>query len=87
MIAYRGAQLLADPSVKLRPKRTTAYAHGDWQNLSPVPTTYCAANIADLPTPIDPEGGYAHNIWPIFQCPLSEIGVLIAFIPYRYCFY
>jgi hypothetical protein len=87
VIAYRGAQLLADPSVKLRPKRTTAYAHGDWQNLSPVPTTYCAANIADLPTPIDPEGGYAHNIWPIFQCPLSEIGVLIAFIPYRYCFY
>ncbi|MFZ1828483.1 MAG: hypothetical protein WAW42_06890 [Candidatus Competibacteraceae bacterium] len=87
VIAYRGAQLLADPGVPLRPKLTTAYAHGDWQNLSPEPTAHCEANIADLPTPIDPGGGYAHNIWPVFQCPLSEIGFLVAFIPYRYCFY
>jgi hypothetical protein len=65
---------------------TSAYAHGDWQNLSPQPTAYCAANIADLPTPIDPEGGYAHNIWPRFECPLSDIGIPVAFIPFRYCF-
>ena len=86
VIAVRGAELLADASVRLRPKRTTAYARGDWQNLSPQPTAYCAANIADLPTPIDPAGGYAHNVWPRFECPLSDIGVLVAFVPYRYCF-
>ena len=86
VINQRGAHLLADASVRLRPKLTTAYARGDWQNLSPEPTPYCEANIADLPTPIDPEGGYAHNIWPRFECPLSEIGILVAFVPYRYCF-
>ena len=86
-IAYRGADLLADTGVTLRPKRTTAYARGDWQNLSPEPTDYCEANIADLPTPIDAEGGYAHNIWPKFTCPLSEIGFYVGFIPYRYCFH
>ena len=86
-IADRGAHLLADSSVRLRPKRTTVYARGDWQNLSPEPTDYCDANIAHLPTPIDAEGGYAHNIWPKFTCPLSEIGVMIGFIPYRYCFH
>jgi hypothetical protein len=86
VINQRGAHLLADASVRLRPKLTTAYARGDWQNLSPEPTPYCEASIADLPTPIDPEGGYAHNIWPRFECPLSEIGILVAFVPYRYCF-
>ena len=86
-IADRGAHLLADSNVRLRPKRTTVYARGDWQNLSPEPTDYCAGNIADLPTPIDAEGGYAHNLWPKFTCPLSEIGVMIGFIPYRYCFH
>jgi len=40
-----------------------------------------------LPTPIDAEGGYAHNIWPKFTCPLSEIGFYVGFIPYRYCFH
>ena len=84
--AARSASLVADGNVPLRPKLTSAYAHGDWQNLSPEPTAYCAANIADLPTPIDPEGGYAHNIWPRFECPLSEIGIFVAFIPFRYCF-
>ncbi|MCB1777284.1 MAG: hypothetical protein KDI50_07600, partial [Candidatus Competibacteraceae bacterium] len=84
--AARSAHLVADASVSLRPKLTSAYAYGDWQNLSPQPTGYCAANIAELPTPIDPEGGYAHNIWPRFECPLSEIGLLVAFIPFRYCF-
>lgn len=85
-IAARGANLLADEKVKLRPKLTTAYARGDWQNLSPQATEYCASNIADLPTPVDPEGGYGHNIWPYFQCPLSEIGFFVGFIPLRYCF-
>ncbi|MEZ5577933.1 MAG: hypothetical protein R3F44_20730 [Candidatus Competibacteraceae bacterium] len=84
--AARSASLVADGNVPLRPKLTSAYAHGDWQNLSPEPTAYCTANIADLPTPIDPEGGYAHNIWPRFECPLSEIGIPVAFIPFRYCF-
>ncbi|TVR58926.1 MAG: hypothetical protein EA420_16535 [Candidatus Competibacteraceae bacterium] len=84
-LVYRGADLLADHRVR-RPKRTTAYARGDWQSVSPVPTRYCRANIADLPTPIDPEGGYGYNLWPRFECPLSEIGILVAFIPYRYCF-
>ena len=84
--AARSASLVADGNVPLRPKLTSAYAHGDWQNLSPEPTAYCTANIADLPTPIDPEGGYAHNIWPRFECPLSEIGIFVAFIPFRYCF-
>ena len=84
--AARSASLVADGNVPLRPKLTSAYAHGDWQNLSPEPTAYCAANIAELPTPIDPEGGYAHNIWPRFECPLSEIGIPVAFIPFRYCF-
>lgn len=84
--AYRSADLVADGGVRLRPKRTTVYARGDWQTLAPQPTAFCAAAIGDLPTPIDPEGGYAHNIWPRFECPLSEIGILVAFIPYRYCF-
>ena len=84
--AARSASLVADGNVPLRPKLTSAYAHGDWQNLSPEPTAYCAANIAELPTPIDAEGGYAHNIWPRFECPLSEIGIFVAFIPFRYCF-
>ena len=84
--AYRSADLVADGGVRLRPKRTTVYARGDWQTLAPQPTAFCAAAIGDLPTPIDPEGGYAHNIWPRFECPLSEIGIFVAFIPYRYCF-
>ena len=65
---------------------TTGYAHGHWQNLAPQPTLSCAANIADLPTPIDPEGGYGHNLWPRFECPLSDIGIPVGFIPYYYCF-
>ena len=86
VLAYRSAHLVGDPTVTLRPKRTTGYAHGHWQNLAPQPTLSCAANIADLPTPIDPEGGYGHNIWPRFECPLSDIGIRVGFIPYRYCF-
>lgn len=85
-LAYRSAHLVADASVTLRPKMTTEYGRGDWQNLSPQPTDYCDANIANLPTSIDPEGGYAHNIWPKFQCALSEVGVLVGFIPFRFCF-
>ena len=86
VLAYRSAHLVGDATVTLRPKRTTDYAHGHWQNLAPQPTLYCAANIADLPTPIDPEGGYGHNIWPRFECPLSDIGTRVGFIPYRHCF-
>jgi len=86
VLAYRSAHLVGDATVTLRPKRTTGYAHGHWQNLAPQPTLYCAANIADLPTPIDPEGGYGHNIWPRFECPLSDIGIPVGFIPYHYCF-
>ncbi len=87
MTAYRGAHLVADRSVKLRPKLTTDEANGDWQKISPDGTHYCTENIADLPTKkIDPEGGYAYNIWPLYTCPLSEVGVLIAFIPFRFCF-
>ena len=86
VLAYRSAHLVGDATVTLRPKRTTGYAHGHWQNLAPQPTLHCAANIADLPTPIDPEGGYGHNIWPRFECPLSDIGIPVGFIPYRYCF-
>ena len=85
-IAYRSADLVADANSTLRIKRTTVYAKGDWQNQSPEPTNYCATNIADLPTPIDEGGGYAHNIRTKFTCPLSEVGVLVAFVPYRYCF-
>ncbi|MCP5197447.1 MAG: hypothetical protein H6974_11795 [Gammaproteobacteria bacterium] len=84
--AARSAHLVASGPVPLRPMLASAYAVGDWQNLSPEPTAYCAANIAELPTPIDPEGGYAYNIWPRFECPLSEIGIPVAFIPFRYCF-
>ena len=84
--AYRGADLVADSGEGIRPKRTTSYARGSWQNLSPEPTKYCEANIASLPTPIDGGGGYAHNIWPRFTCPLSEIGIYVGFIPYNYCF-
>lgn len=84
--AYRSAHLVADPNEVLRPKLTSAYAIGDWQAVSPEPTAYCKAHIAELPTPIDPEGGYAHNIWPRFECPLSDIGIPVAFIPFRYCF-
>ena len=36
-----------------------------------------ARAISPLPTPIDAEGGYAHNLWPKFTCPLSGSGVLI----------
>lgn len=85
-LAYRGAHLVADSSVKLRPKFTSDEAKGHWQSLSPVPTPYCTANIADLPTPMDEGGGYAYNIWPRYECPLSDIGVLVMFIPFRYCF-
>ena len=84
--AARSAHLVATGPVPLRPMLASSYAVGDWQNLSPEPTAYCAANIAELPTPIDAEGGYAHNIWLRFECPLSEIGIPVAFIPYRYCF-
>ena len=77
---------MADPSVTLRPKLTSEEAKGHWQSLSPVPTAYCAANIADLPTPVDEGGGYAYNIWPRYECPLSDVGVLVLFIPFRYCF-
>ena len=86
-LSYRGAHLLADENAPLRPKLTTWQAHGDWQSISPQPTTYCAANIADLPTPIDAEGGYGYNVWPRYECPLSTIGFFFAFIPYKYCFY
>lgn len=85
-IAYRSADLVANENSTLRIKRTTVYAKGDWQNQSPEPTNYCATNIADLPTPIDEGGGYAHNIWTKFTCPLSEVRILVAFVPYRYCF-
>ena len=85
-LAYRGAHLVADPSVTLRPKLTSDEAKGHWQSLSPVPTPYCAANIADLPTPVDEGGGYAYNIWPRYECPLSDVGVVVLFIPFRYCF-
>ena len=85
-LSYRAAHLLADSGVQMRPKLITGDANGDWQSISPQPTQYCEANIADLPTPIDPEGGYAYNIWPKYTCPLSEIGVLVAFIPFRFCF-
>jgi hypothetical protein len=84
--AYRSAHLVADPNEVLRPKLTSAYAIGDWQAVSPEPTAYCKAHITELPTPIDPEGGYAHNIWPRFECSLSDIGIPVAFIPFRYCF-
>ena len=84
--AYRGAHLLPDRKVKLRPKITTDDAKGYWQKVSPDATNYCTPNIADLPTKIDSEGGYAYNIWPLYICPLSEVGVLVAFIPFRFCF-
>lgn len=86
-LSYRGAHLLGDESVQLRPKLTTWQAYGDWQSISPQPTGYCEANIADLPTPIDAEGGYGYNIWPRYECPLSTIGTFFAFIPFRFCFY
>ena len=85
-LSYRAAHLLADSGVNLRSKLTTKDAHGDWQSVSPRPTEYCEANIADLPTPIDTEGGYAYNIWPKYVCPLSEVGFMVAFIPYKFCF-
>lgn len=86
VIAARGADLVADASVKLRPKLTSVYAQGDWQSLSPHPTKYCESHIATLPTPIDAEGGYAYNLWPKFSCPLSDVGKVVAFIPFRFCF-
>lgn len=86
VIAARGADLVADSSVSLRPKLTSVYARGDWQSLSPHPTAYCESNIATLPTPTDSQGGYAYNIWPKFSCPLSDVGSVVAFIPFRLCF-
>ena len=65
--------------------RTSGEAKSHLQSLSPVPTVYCGANIADLPTPVDEGGGYAYNIWLRYECPL-DVGVLVLFIPFRYCF-
>ncbi len=86
VISARGAHLVADSKVTLRPKLTTQDAGGHWQAVSPVPSGTCEANIADLPTPVDAGGGYGYNLWARYECPLSEVGTRVAFIPYRYCF-
>ncbi len=86
VLSARGAHLVADSKASLRPKLTTQDASGHWQAVSPVPSASCQANIADLPTPIDAGGGYSYNLWARYECPLSEVGFLVAFIPFRYCF-
>lgn len=86
VMSERGGHLLADPLVRLRPKRTTSEGRGHWQKVSPQATAYCTRNSTDLPVPIDEAGGYGYNIWPEYVCPLSEVGRVVAFIPLRVCF-
>ncbi len=86
VMSERGAHLVSDPSVRLRPVSTNRHVEGHWQKLSPGPTGYCAPSSTELPVPIDDAGGYGYNIWSENVCSLSDVGSVVAFIPYRVCF-